>query len=244
MAKNTAYKWLLAGMLVSAGVSSQERQVLYSNQQWIQYYAQLGLSAKFQLMADAGLRRQDFFRETAQVLGRAGLQYSINPQASVGAGAAYFGFYRNGQPARRELRGWQEFSTRSWLGRCLVQHRLRLEQRNFTELSGGAHSYYNRFRYRLYCMVPITHATLLPHTSFIILGNELFVNFGRQVVFNWFDQNRLLAGAGYKFNESLQVALTYVYQFAQKSTPAVFEESEIFWLTFTHTIKRIRRHDD
>lgn len=226
---------LIAALFLARLLAAQERAVTYANQQWLQYYAQLNVSPKWRLLADAGLRRQDYLRHPAMVLARAGVQYHVDPDFSVAAGIAYFGLYRGSALARDERRTWQEFSYQQQHGRFYLQNRLRLEQRFFSERPAGAEGFNYRARYRFSCQFPINHNALLARTLFLQAGDEFFVNFGRQVIYNLFDHNRLFLGLGYKLNNSFQLVLNYVYQYAQKNAPASFEETEVFWLSIVHS---------
>lgn len=69
----------------------------------------------------------------------------------------------------------------------------------------------------------------------VIAGDELFLNFGNTVVYNY-DQNRAIAGFGYKPTDNLLINLTYVYQYAQKNSAYNFEHSDLLWLRIAQTI--------
>ena len=54
-----------------------------------------------------------------------------------------------------------------------------------------------------------------PKTPFVLINNELFVNFGKETVNNYFDQNRAFIGLGYQFTKHLNAQLGYMYIFQQ-----------------------------
>ncbi len=56
-----------------------------------------------------------------------------------------------------------------------------------------AHGYmFNyRLRYNVFFFTPLSKKAFAPHTFAAVLGDEVYFNFGRQIVYNTFDQNRI-----------------------------------------------------
>ena len=62
------------------------------------------------------------------------------------------------------------------------------------------------------------------------VGDEVFFNAGKNIVYNIFDQNRILVSPTVQFNKNFAVSLTYNYQFAATSTAATFNRTNVVWL--------------
>lgn len=229
---------------VSAFAQNAEKNIDYSNQQWVQYYNRASLGKNFTLLNDASLRVKDSFSKLALVLVRSGLSYSVSETISVAGGACITFAFADNKASRFELRGWEElfFPLRS--GRFYFSNRLRLEQRSFWQITDGTitadHSYFNRLRYRLYVTIPLNHKSMSPRTIALNVGDEVMVNFGQQVKYNAFDTNRLLAGLSYQVSEQLLLSLNYVLQLSHPTVPDSFEENNVLWLQVTHTINKVK----
>lgn len=230
------YEFLILVILAS-NICAQEKNVSYENQQWAQYYGQLLFSDKWSLVADCGMRRRDCLQEWSQTLVRGGVMYSLNTSVSFAGGMAYFTSFTENTPSRDEKRLWLEMAFKQTAARFNFQQRLRLEDRFFHTFHDNSFNSNYRARYRFYLTIPINHNSLLDNTFFIAGGDEIFINFGKEINHNMFDQNRLLAGVGYKLNQNFQFSISYVYQYAQKSKPLSFEKSEVFWLSINHKMQ-------
>lgn len=235
---------LLFAVIISLNVFAQsaEKNIDYGNQQWVQYYSRIGLGKKFTLLNDASLRVKNSFTQLSLVLVRSGLNYTINENISVSAGACATFAFTDNNASRMELRGWEEvlFPLRS--GRFYFSNRLRLEQRYFRKITDGTitadESYFNRLRYRLYVTIPLNHKTMSAKTIALNVGDEVMVNFGHQVKYNAFDTNRLLAGLSFQVTEQLLLSLNYMLQLSHPNVPLSFEENNIVWLQVTHSINK------
>lgn len=71
----------------------------------------------------------------------------------------------------------------------------------------------------------------------LVLADELLVQFGKDVVFNTFDQNRIFIGIKQKINNSLSFDTGYMSVFQQKSNGINYIQSNTFRLFFYYTIK-------
>lgn len=218
-----------------------QKKVSYSDQYWIQYYGQLHLSSKWSILADGGLRMRKAVSEKAATLGRMGIQYNISQNLSAAIGGAYFSQYTNDKISREEWRGYQELLYKHRLKRLSVSYRFRLEERYFHSLATGKDNFNFRPRFRAYFTIPLNHMNMADKTVYLIVGDEIFMNFGEGIIYNY-DQNRLISGIGYKINNAFSIYATYVYQYAQR-TATNFEHSDIIWLGISHTIKLKKKEE-
>lgn len=97
----------------------------------------------------------------------------------------------------------------------------------------------NRMRYRLRTEIPLSGNSSENNTWSIILLDELFINFGKNVGANVFDQNRLGALVGYKINKNVKIEAGYLNQILQQGKRVegkpVFQYNNGFMLT-THLL--------
>ena len=219
-------------IFASPRLLSQENHFVYSNQVWAQYYTQTQLNESYAIVCDAGIRSKLDLSEKTSGLFRVGLQKKMNSSFVAAIGAAWFGFYKEGKLNKNEWRGWQEITYTHKLKRLNLQHRLRLEERSFLSVKSSSSNFNYRSRYRLYLTLPINNPTITKNTFYLICGDELFIDFGKEVIYN-FNQNRVLYGLGYKFNDRTTFSLTYVDQIARKNKGNYFERTNIIWASLT-----------
>jgi hypothetical protein len=114
-----------------------------------------------------------------------------------------------------EHRIWQQYLTTQTLGKAKLAHRYRLEQRMIGSAATGKFEngrYENRFRYMAKFTRPISGGE---HPFFIALYDEILVNFGKDVAYNIFDQNRLYGAVGYTISKNLKLEIGYLNQLVQ-----------------------------
>jgi hypothetical protein len=130
-----------------------------------------------------------------------GLNYRIDERSSVSAGYAYFNADPSyteipGEEIAQEHRTYEQFGTRSSIGKFNLFHRYRLEQRFFN----GNPTVKHRMRYRILLTHPIKGAL------FAQTFDEVFINF-QQPTFN---QNRIFLGMGYRFSKTINLRAGYL----------------------------------
>lgn len=224
-------------LLFIVSTSYAQRITLHNNQQWMQYYTQTALGKDLVLYADGGIRRIDEFSSWSQHLLRAGIGYPLTGNIQGVTGLALFRFFQEDVKSRKEFRVWQEFNHPQHVGRTWLQQRLRIEARYFRNLPGSLFSdeknFNIRFRYRLQTQTPVLPLSKKHPERMLLLtfGDEVFINAGKEIVHNFFDNNRLLIGPSLQFSKDLSIGVLYNHQFGQRNRPATVESSEILWLT-------------
>lgn len=234
---------ILTIILTSLWCQSQNRTT-HNNQQWIQYYNQLKFSEHLTIFSDASIRRNNKFDQWSQITLRVGLGYPIIENLNGITGIACFESFNNDKPFKIEFRPYQEINTSQKFGAASIQHRLRFEARYFRKIADGvitSNSNFNfRFRYRLFCGIPILKLSdSIPERKLILnIGDEVFINTGKEIKYNMLDNNRFLVGLSFQVNANLTCSFLYNYQFGQRSTAATYEHSDVFWLGITHKVTR------
>jgi hypothetical protein len=215
---------------------AQEKTIKRGNQQWLQYYTQMKLSDKWILLADAGYRMANNFRNSSQYLVRAGINYTLSPNIQVGAGFAHFATFSEGKINRDEFRPYEELGIKSKLGNIDINNRVRIEERFFNPVVDGhikgPGAFNFRFRDALTVNIPLFNLSKTDKDKKILLsiGDEIFLNAGKHIVYNVFDQNRFVISPTIQFSKDLSVSFTYNRQFAATNVAATYNQTNVIWL--------------
>jgi hypothetical protein len=240
------YKWLsptpglyghilLVGLLVvfPAKLSAQnEKNVVDHTLSWWCYFGTFRVSDRWSVWNEVQIRRADFHREWQQVLPRVGVNYHLNPNVIFTLGYAYLWTYPYGeQPLpleepRFEHRPWQQVTLLHTSGKVNFAHRFRLEQRlleNWTvidPLTGlrqitSGYEWQNRMRYRFLLTLPLPIGG--KQQWFVTAYDEIFINFGDNIGYNLFDQNRIGSTLGYWLTKDVNLQAGYMNQLIQKA---------------------------
>ncbi|MEJ7647045.1 MAG: DUF2490 domain-containing protein [Chryseolinea sp.] len=183
---------------------------------WLMYFGNHKFSSRIGLHAEIQWRRNDFFSENQQLLLRTGLDFYLKHDIRFTVGYAFIETYPYGEfavpQAFPEHRIWQQLLVQQILGNVKLSHRYRLEQRMIGNSSTGQFQngrYENRVRYMAKATFNITNDD---HPIFAAVYDEVFINFGKDVAYNIFDQNRLYGAIGYTISPTFKVELGYLYQ--------------------------------
>ncbi len=226
----------------SSTVQAQTKNVSYTNQQWVHYNNQIKFSQKWTLLTDAGNRFRDKFAHQSQYIVRTAIGYQVDPNVKVALGFAHLGFYSNDKLSRLEYRPFQEISLKQKYKNAEGGHRLRVEERYIrstgTENGPVTYDFSFRFRYRYLFTFPLVSlSSTHPDKKLLFnVGDEIFINAGKKIVYNVFDQNRVLIGPTLKVNNHLAFNLLYNHQFSASNAPGRYRQDYILWLGINHTI--------
>lgn len=183
------------------------------------YFGNHKITERYGLHAEVQFRRNDIVDNAQQVLLRTGIDYYTKANNRFTVGYAYVKTYPYGDfpvpNAFPEHRLWEQFLTSQNLGKVRLSHRYRLEQRMIGNASTGKFEngrYENRFRYMAKASINITKGN---RPVFAAFYDEIFINFGKEVAYNIFDQNRLYAALGCTISPSLTLEAGYLYQMVQ-----------------------------
>ncbi len=213
---------LLAIAFILLQFSTAEGQVrthARNTNAWLMYFGNHKFSNTLGLHAEVQWRRNDFFADNQQLLLRTGFDFYARRDVRFTLGYAFVETHPYGEfavpQAFPEHRIWQQVLVPHDLGRIKLAHRYRLEQRMIGNASTGRFEdgrYENRGRYMAKATMDVSRGG---NPVFVALYNEVFVNFGDDVAYNLFDQNRLYAALGYTIVPVLKLELGYLYQVVQ-----------------------------
>jgi hypothetical protein len=207
--------------LIKLGVA--QKQTTHLQQVWLAYNNQTRLSDKWGLWGDFHLRtNDDFFDELSVGIARVGLTYYVNNNTKLTAGYAYVNFFPTGAMniSQPEHRPWQQVQWHTNYPRLRLMQWIRLEERfrrkvlNNDQLADGYNFNY-RLRYNFLFNAPIGKKPFAPGTFSWVLNDEVHINFGDEIVYNYFDQNRFFAGLTYHVNPANSIQFGYLNVFQQ-----------------------------
>lgn len=229
--------------LVSYNVSSQQKNIEYSEQTWVGYFNQTRFTDKLGIWADLHWRlSEEFINENALGIARLGLTYYINDhvRATAGYAYAYHFSHTSGSPSYPEHRPWQQIQwmeKKTWLS--LMQW-VRLEERFRRRIEEGeltsAYNFNYRVRYNMAFTIPLKGKQVAAKVPFIFINDEVHINFGDEIVTNYFDQNRLFVGLGYQFTSHLNAHVGYMHVFQQLNQPNSFRSIDAIRLFVFHNL--------
>jgi hypothetical protein len=197
-----------------------QKQIEVREQTWLAYFNQTRFTEKSGLWLDVHHRLTgDFFNKPSITIVRFGYIYYITDHVRLGVGDTFAKQYSDVGPDVPEHRPWQQIQWTEKKSKLTVSQRLRVEQRfRRNVLDGDLTDSYNfnwRFRYNLQLTFPLRGEAISPSTPFAVFNNELHINAGKNINYNYFDQNRLFVGVGFQFTKSTNAQLGYNYVFQQ-----------------------------
>lgn len=91
--------------------------------------------------------------------------------------------------------------------------------------------YFRNFRFRYQLTLKYNLSKKIALKAF----DEIFLNFGRKIINNTFDQKRYGFGIDYKFNKYFRFDLLYFNWFQQRSSGNIYFNRDIFRITLNNT---------
>lgn len=214
--------WLCC-LCLSMGASAQ-KQTTHVQQLWGAFFNQTRLSDKWGTWIDLHLRtKEDFVNDLSTGIIRAGISYYLKENVRLTAGYAFINhFPADGHSgiSMPEHRPWQQIAWSTPSKKTRLSYSLRLEERyrrkvaNNEELGDG-YNFNFRLRYSTLFMLPLGKKPFAPNTLSLALNDEIHINMGKQIVNNYFDQNRLFVGFAYHTNKHDNLQFGYMNLFQQ-----------------------------
>ena len=249
---------LLAGLsLLATPVSfgQSPRLTDYNALGWFVYSGDHRVAKKWAVHTECQSRRVNGLRSPQNQLARLGLVRTLSARVQASAGYTYFQTHRYGRyptvrsQAAPEQRLYEDLTLQDApLGRLVLMHRLRLEQRWLGARGADGRGrvrdwkFQNRLRYQLAGEWALQGPTVDDGEWYLNAFDELFIGFGRNVGDNVFNQNRLSGGLGYRLKKHAKVELNYLSQISQHATPdpatnrPVFELNQGFRLNVLYNL--------
>jgi hypothetical protein len=205
-------------------LSAQNKKTTTYEQIWLGYFNQSRFSGKWGSWVDLHLRTEDdFVQGLSQGIIRLGLTYYIRDQVKATVGYAYVNHFpgdNHKNISMPEHRPWQQLQWHNNNKRVRTMQWLRLEERfrrkilNDDELADG-YNFNFRVRYNYFIQWAIGSRPFQKGSFSYVLNDEVHINFGKQIVYNYFDQNRFFTGFQYFFSDHANLQFGYMNLFQQ-----------------------------
>lgn len=209
---------------VWSGANAQNKTVNTEEQAWMAYFNQARISNKFGLWTDIHLRtKEKLFKDLSQGIFRLGATYYLTDMAKLTGGYAFVNHFpadNHQEISQPEHRSWQQVQWHTGFAKLRLMQWFRLEQRfrrkikDDDELASG-YFFNHRIRYNILTQFPLSRRRFEKGTFSFVVSDEAFVNFGKQIVNNYFDQNRFFAGFHFHLNAHDNLQLGYMNVFQQ-----------------------------
>ena len=208
--------------------SQNDRVQDYNNTNWLQSINTISVGKKWSIHAEYQWRRTNGLKYWQQSILRTGVNYKVSNDVTVHAGYAWIETFSYGDfPLASagvfpEHRLYEQGSIRQALGKTLLTHRFRIEQRWLGRVKPGTEgdrqieswAFLHRFRYQARLQQPLWNSK--KKQLYGVAADEIFIGAGKNVGTNIFDQNRLFLLVGLKFNKSVSIEAGYFNQTLQQ----------------------------
>lgn len=225
------YCWKIAFfflVVTQSSLAQNTRLHDYNTIGWYGLFTTTKLSDKFGIHAEYQYRRYNLLAGWQQSLLRVGANYSLNPRVLFRVGYAWAETFPYGEfPINglgkdfTEHRIFEMVQLSQKEGIVDISHRFILEQRFVGRYSSAdlekedEYPFLNRIRYMLRLQLPLIGKEIKDKTPYVAVYDEIFIGFGENVAANVFDQNRIGALVGYRFNKIWRIEAGYINQILQ-----------------------------
>ena len=221
--------------------SQEQRLADHNSIGWLAYTGTFKINSKIALHTEYQWRRTDRIKNWQQSLIRTGVNYALRKDVSINVGYAFAETFPYGDyPAAYafpEHRIYEQVVIKNPIGSVDVSHRFTLEQRFVGKVvmhNVEKHTDYvflNIVRYRVRTEVPLKK-NVVNNSWSVILQDEVFIGWGKNIGANVFDQNRLAVLLGYRLNQQIKFEAGYLNQVLQQgkriNDKAVFQYNNGF----------------
>ena len=186
---------------------------------WLMYFGNQAINDRWNWHNEIQYRSYDFIGDMEQLILRTGIGHNLtegNNNLLLGYGYIQSQSYLPNQSAKiksDEHRVFQQYINWHSVGRLYFQHRIRAEQRFFSD------DLKIRGRYFLSINLPINHAMVTKNTLYFSAYNEIVVNAQDKV----FDRNRIYGGLGYGINDAIRLEIGIMSQIYTDSHRSQFQ---------------------
>lgn len=226
----------------SQGIYAQ-KTILENEQTWLGFFNQTRFSDRWGMWFDLHHRlKNNFVQDNSLFMFRTGPTYYLTDDVRFTPAYSFINHFPEdshkniSQPEHRFSQQVQWFTR---IKQARLMQWVRTEQRwrqkvlNDNELGKGFNFNW-RVRYNFALFVPLTKKGLGPHSLQFLINNEVFVNFGENIVYNYFDQNRFTLGLAYQTTAHSQVQLGYLNDFQQLAAGNRFRNVHALRLFYFH----------
>lgn len=218
MKRNTLIILFLSLSLTAS--AQKEKEVDQQLQTWTSLNTVVKFSEHWGFIADVHIRWDGFAYQNNFYFLRGGMTYIPNKTVALVAGYAHLWL----EPSNPEWntysdenRFYQQVNLNTKAGSVGVLQRLRNEQRwqekIVNDQETGEQRFTNRVRYLVSFNIPVFKKKTLP---LLVVSDEVMLQFGKEVVYNTFDQNRFFVGIKQAIDPKWSFDFGYMNVYQQK----------------------------
>lgn len=232
---------LLSCLLVAALPGRAQKQYVREQQTWLGVFNQTRFSQRWGTWTDLHLRLHDrYVQDLFQGVARVGLTYYLTDDVRLTGGYAYVHHFPDGARTvgQPEHRPWQQVQWFTRFPKARLMQWVRLEERFRNTIRDNErtddYDFNYRVRYNAALFLPLTKRGFDPGGLQFLLNNEVMMNFGKEVRYNYFDQNRLFAGLVYQANKHGQLHAGYMHLFQQLPAGSTYRNQHTIRVFYFH----------
>jgi hypothetical protein len=232
--------WLL--ILFTQGAIAQKTFV-QEEQTWFGMFNQIRLSERWGIWHDSHFRlKNDYVNDPSQFLIRVGPMFYLHNDLRVTVAYSFINHFPEDNHKNISVPEHRPFQQVQWFtrqGPTRLMQWVRLEERfrrnikNDDELADG-YNFNWRIRYNFALFIPLSKKGLEPKSLQFLINDEIMVNFGKNIVYNYFDQNRLFGGFVYQITKESNIQLGYMNIFQQQAAGNKYKNQHTIRLFYFH----------
>ncbi|MEO7584565.1 MAG: DUF2490 domain-containing protein [Ferruginibacter sp.] len=218
---------------------SKPKEVTSGQQTWFSVNTTARVKGKFGFIADVHVRRRNFLANPDFYFTRAALNYWLKENVTVAAGYAQLWMAPSNPSWHHfalEKRIYQQVQMTSKTGKLGLLNRMRVEQRWQQKIVDdkfiNAYKFSTRVRYLLSLNFPFSKNPSYPSLT---VADELSIQFGKEIVYNTFDQNRIFVGIRQRISKSLNADFGYMVVYQQKASGYQYTKNHTLRCFFYYT---------
>jgi hypothetical protein len=239
-------KWKFITLLLlmpvfSFAQSVTEKEINQQYQFWTSINSTTRFDEKWGMLADFHIRTNNFMADPSFYFLRGAANYWIKDNITVALGYAHMWLAptKDGwHTFADENRIYQQFQVITAGKRYSILQRLRNEQRWQQKIvddeKTNEYKFTDRVRYLFsynYIVFPTNR-----YVPSLVLSDEILIHFGKEVIYNAMDQNRLFLGIKQNVNSHLSFDFGYMNVFQQKPTGYQYDMNHTMRLFFYYNI--------
>mgnify|MGYP001012202436 CR=1 FL=1 len=221
-----------------------QKTILTDEQTWFGIFNQNRFSDKWGTWTDIHYRlKNNFINDPSQFLIRVGPTYYLTDDVRLTVAYNFVNHFpdeMHPNESQIEHRPFQQIQWYTRFPHARLMQWVRLDERFRQNLNNGAvadgYNFNWRIRYNYALFLPLTKKGLNPGSFQAVLNNEIMFNFGKKIIYNSFDQNRLFAGFVYQFTKESHIQLGYMNVFQQQATGNKYKSIHAIRLFYLHNI--------
>jgi Protein of unknown function (DUF2490) len=221
--------------------ASAQKQIDHQSLFWFGSVNNFRFSQHWGFNADFHIRTFDFMSHPYSYIARGRGDYYFNDDLSAGIGYGHMwtaAFTIPVPPFANENRITEQVQLNSKKGKFAMSNRWRLEQRWQQKIVNNEktneYRFTNRCRYAIsFFYSPFKNKMLPTFANY----NELMIQFGKDVVYNVFDQVRLSFGIRQTITPQLNIDLNYLYVYQQQSSGNQYVQSNALRLFINYNVR-------